>query len=251
MLSKTTDPDTDEQKFLLKVADFGLSNKSSATNRAKLLPIMWCAPEILNLPETSRGCTDNYKDTRRRRSDEICKGSKKSGGRRSSTPFWTKEADVWSFGILLWEIYHGAEKPYRCGSMEVLRVLIATQGLKPKIGAHVPKSVAFLMSICWSSEAKFRPDFKTICHRLDFQSESGNPSVTPIRSLIENLHDPFRESASYSLTEGVYVPTDDTTGNSSGYRTGGDENYHNQTKQSVSSNYNIDLDEHERIESFL
>ena len=66
------------------------------------------------------------------------------------------------------------------------------------------------------------------------------------RKLTDNLYWLFKESLCDSITEGGYVSTDDTTGNSiepQQRRTGGDDKCgQNQAKHSFSSNYNIDLD---------
>uniref|UniRef100_A0A6J0V0S4 Tyrosine-protein kinase n=1 Tax=Pogona vitticeps TaxID=103695 RepID=A0A6J0V0S4_9SAUR len=120
-----------------KVADFGLArvfkleneNVYEAKHETKL-PVKWTAPEAIRLNKFSI------------------------------------KSDVWSFGILLFEIITYGKMPY-AGLMgfQVLQKL--DQGYRIPQPANCPQELYNIMLQCWNAEPKERPTFETLQWRLE------------------------------------------------------------------------------------
>uniref|UniRef100_A0A8C2F7X8 Protein tyrosine kinase 7 (inactive) n=1 Tax=Cyprinus carpio TaxID=7962 RepID=A0A8C2F7X8_CYPCA len=76
------------------------------------------------------------------------------------------KADVWAFGVLMWEVFSLGELPYPALSDQ--QVLEGLQGgtlhLSPPVNS--PAYVCSLMSRCWASSPKERPTFSEILQTL-------------------------------------------------------------------------------------
>jgi len=118
-------------KFVVKVADFGLSAStySLKTNielqRIKCA-IRWTAPEALQ------------------------------------NDHWTEKSDVWSFGIVIFEIYTGGERPYSdiAEDNEVRGKVI--NGITPGYPPKCSEVLKILMDSCWKKFPEERNDFESI-----------------------------------------------------------------------------------------
>ena len=68
-------------------------------------------------------------------------------------------SDVWSFGILMWEMFNPlAKKPFDSYSnMDLMRKI--PQGLVPDIPEVAPSNIVRLMQECWRLEPQKRPSF--------------------------------------------------------------------------------------------
>ena len=85
---------------------------------------------------------------------------------------YTEKADVFSFGIILWELV-GREVPfseYEIAKSDFTYLLedAIIEGLRPTIpeGQFCPPGFISLMEDCWSGDPKARPQFEEICKRL-------------------------------------------------------------------------------------
>nr|XP_042903977.1 tyrosine-protein kinase transmembrane receptor Ror-like isoform X1 [Parasteatoda tepidariorum] len=119
--------------ILVKISDLGVSRHSCAKEyfriRNTLLPVRWMAPESL-LYGT-----------------------------------FTTESDVWSYGVLLWEIFSYGIRPYfNCDNQEVID-LVCTHQLLPR-PEYCPPFVYSIMNDCWHDTPSHRPNFKEIYNRL-------------------------------------------------------------------------------------
>nr|CAB3455453.1 unnamed protein product [Digitaria exilis] len=123
----------DPSRPICKVADFGLSKMKQATlvsgGMRGTLP--WMAPELLTM-----------------------------GGTKVS-----EKIDVYSFGIVMWEILTG-EDPY--DGMHYGGVIggILSNTLRPPVPASCHPEWKRLMEQCWSTEPERRPSFTEIASRL-------------------------------------------------------------------------------------
>ncbi|XP_036403304.1 inactive tyrosine-protein kinase 7 [Megalops cyprinoides] len=79
---------------------------------------------------------------------------------------FSTKTDVWSFGVLMWEVFSHGELPYTKLSDE--EVLEGLQGGKMKLPVpeNCPSKVYKLMVRCWGSSPKDRPSFSELVNAL-------------------------------------------------------------------------------------
>ena len=123
------------QDEICKVGDFGLLRelpKDVEIYVAKTkvaLPIRWMAPESLMRKEFSPA------------------------------------TDVWSFGIVMWEMYNPKGKPYK-GMNNTQVAVNVNQGVRLPIPEAYPPTVISIMKACWQHSPSKRPSFLLISSLL-------------------------------------------------------------------------------------
>src|SRR5437016_8756522 len=70
---------------------------------------------------------------------------------------YTKESDVHSFGMIMWEHTTG-KKPFYDRSHDHYLMLDILEGKRPEITKDTPESYADLMKKCWDPNPENRPD---------------------------------------------------------------------------------------------
>ena len=116
-----------------KVADFGVARvvDAACTMTAETGTYRWMAPEVVS----------------HQRYDAKC--------------------DVFSFGILLWEIATGGAVPYAGFTPLQAAVGVVQKGLRPTLPESGHPALCRLMTSCWDTSPGARPDFSTLVVQLD------------------------------------------------------------------------------------
>ncbi|XP_072245625.1 megakaryocyte-associated tyrosine-protein kinase [Leuresthes tenuis] len=124
-----------------KVSDFGLTKVDSKESDKAKLPVKWTAPEALKKEK-----------------------------------FSTK-SDVWSYGVLLWEIYSFGRQPYPKMSLKEVKEKVEG-GYRMEAPEDCPPCVYSLMTLCWEQEPRRRPSFPKLREKLEREMGKLSPSPT-------------------------------------------------------------------------
>ncbi|XP_067025573.1 tyrosine kinase receptor Cad96Ca-like [Acropora muricata] len=163
-----------DRNCVCKVADFGLyyhDFKYGHGNAKKgCVPVKWTAPEILF-------------------GDAAALSSK---------------SDVWSYGIVLYEIFTMGGIPYP-GWSEARTIAELQNGYRMPRPPHIESSLYHLMSTCWQEEPILRPEFLHIRNKLrEFiedelylglldHSKYDGSRYSNVEDLLENVDPPFKK----------------------------------------------------------
>uniref|UniRef100_A0A8C5NDF0 receptor protein-tyrosine kinase n=1 Tax=Gouania willdenowi TaxID=441366 RepID=A0A8C5NDF0_GOUWI len=119
-----------------KVSDFGLSRvleddaEGTYTTRGGKIPIRWTAPEAIEYRK------------------------------------FTSASDVWSFGIVMWEVMAFGERPYwDMSNHEVMKAI--NEAFRLPAPMDCPSAIYQLMLQCWQHDRAKRPRFFDIVNMLD------------------------------------------------------------------------------------
>ncbi|XP_023954740.1 muscle, skeletal receptor tyrosine protein kinase isoform X2 [Bicyclus anynana] len=103
---------------------------------------------------------------------------------------FTHESDVWSYGVVLWEIYSRGKQPfYGCNNYGATKKILRGILLVPP--EDCPRFACELMRACWAIDPRDRIGFDELCSKLETaQAEGGSgaqirlprPPATPLDS---------------------------------------------------------------------
>jgi len=120
-----------DAKYRVKVADFGLARtKAINTMTGQCGTFQWMAPEVIG--------SNHY----------------------------TEKADVFSFGIILWELV-ARQVPYAGMNAVQVSVQVMAKGLRPEIPPRCPAAYSHLIQECWDTDPNKRPSFTDVVKRLE------------------------------------------------------------------------------------
>ncbi|KAM4629281.1 megakaryocyte-associated tyrosine-protein kinase [Polymixia lowei] len=125
-----------------KVSDFGLTKLDCKTSDNVKLPVKWTAPEALKKEKFST------------------------------------RSDVWSYGVLLWEIFSYGRQPYPKMSLKEVKERVE-EGHRMDAPEDCPPGVYSLMMTCWEKEPRRRPSFHKLREKLDRELGKRGPSPEP------------------------------------------------------------------------
>ncbi|XP_072025627.1 uncharacterized protein [Amphiura filiformis] len=132
------------ENLVVKVADFGLSRDVHETDiyrmkETRKLPVKWMAIENLD------------------------------------RKIFTSKSDVWSYGVLFWEIFTRGDLPYsKIENKDLYYYLV--DGHRLECPEYCPKQIYEVMFDCWKDEADDRPSFPDIVSSLTCILDSNDPA---------------------------------------------------------------------------
>jgi insulin-like growth factor 1 receptor len=80
---------------------------------------------------------------------------------------YVSKSDVWSYGVVMWEMATLAEEPYQGMPHEHVVNYIIHEGGKPEIRPAFPEAMKEVMEMCWKRYPDDRPSFVDICSHLE------------------------------------------------------------------------------------
>lgn len=98
---------------------------------------------------------------------------------------FTTKSDVWSYGVLLWEIFSLGGNPYPGVVIDESFYKRLKNGYRMEKPDYAPDDVYEIMQSCWQTEPKERPEFSTLVTRVGDLLEAG------VRNYYLALNDPY------------------------------------------------------------
>ncbi|XP_033281459.1 ephrin type-A receptor 5 isoform X12 [Orcinus orca] len=144
--------------LVCKVSDFGLSRvleddpEAAYTTRGGKIPIRWTAPEAIAFRK------------------------------------FTSASDVWSYGIVMWEVVSYGERPYwEMTNQDVIKAV--EEGYRLPSPMDCPAALYQLMLDCWQKDRNSRPKFDEIVNMLDklIRNPSSLKTLVNASSRVPNL----------------------------------------------------------------
>lgn len=142
---------------LVKICDFGLArdimhDSNYISKGSTFLPLKWMAPESI------------------------------------FNNLYTTLSDVWSYGILLWEIFTLGGTPYPDLPMNELFYNALKRGYRMNKPAHASDEVFEIMKKCWDEKYEKRPEFSLLVHSV------GNMLSDSYKKKYTQVNDNFMKS---------------------------------------------------------
>uniref|UniRef100_A0AAQ5YM85 Vascular endothelial growth factor receptor 3 n=1 Tax=Amphiprion ocellaris TaxID=80972 RepID=A0AAQ5YM85_AMPOC len=99
---------------------------------------------------------------------------------------YTSQSDVWSFGVLLWEIFSLGASPYPGVQIDEEFCKRLKDGVRMRAPETASPEIYGIMLACWQGEPKDRPTFPALVQILGDLLQDNSLPVSPIRTLISD-----------------------------------------------------------------
>ncbi|CAH8463553.1 unnamed protein product [Schistosoma margrebowiei] len=156
---------------ICKVSDFGLTRKCNSdsdedayTFTGGKVPIRWTAPEAIMYRKI------------------------------------TFASDIWSFGIVAWELFSLGERPYWNWTNQAV-ITMLEKGYRLPSPNICPSDIYQIMTSCWHSNPDQRPDFSSICVEINHFIDSYLQTNKRIEQLNINQLKNDNGSLAFSLND--------------------------------------------------
>jgi len=141
-------------KYAVKISDFGMArtmDKGYYKTESKTIPVRWCSPEAIQIGKFS---------------------------------FYS---DVWSFGVVMWEIFSYGTIPYYGIPNERVIEKVTNEGYVLPLPKNCSKEIYQWMLNCWNQEPEQRPSFDILYDQIERkweeviqnQTRKGKPLPNP------------------------------------------------------------------------
>ncbi|XP_077978463.1 tyrosine-protein kinase receptor Tie-1-like [Glandiceps talaboti] len=100
---------------------------------------------------------------------------------------YTMKSDVWSYGVVLWEIVTLGASPYSAmSSKEVIRFL--QSGARMPKPRHCSDAIYDIMKECWCECIQDRPSFSNICLNVGRIVQDTNKEYLTMKEFEDHLY---------------------------------------------------------------
>ena len=79
---------------------------------------------------------------------------------------FSSQSDVWSFGVVLWEMFSLAKVPYAGLIVDEEFIRRLENGYRMEKPELMPQDIGRLMASCWKQEPRHRPTFSQLADTL-------------------------------------------------------------------------------------
>ncbi|KAE8287831.1 Platelet-derived growth factor receptor beta [Larimichthys crocea] len=155
---------------LVKICDFGLArdlmkDQDYIARGNSFLPVKWMAPESI------------------------------------FQNIYSSQSDVWSYGVLLWEIFSLGGSPYPDVPMTQEFYSALKRGYRMSRPDHAPDNIFDLMKQCWEEKPQFRPSFSSLVASV------GNMLSDDYKKCYQQLTENFMKSENPAVVRSRLSPS--------------------------------------------
>ncbi|WKY09079.1 hypothetical protein Q1695_001880 [Nippostrongylus brasiliensis] len=175
---------------LIKISDFGLSkiveeiggggkaqgSENQEEPPLEQIPLRWMAPETLRRPQ-----------------------------------LWSLKSDIWSYGVLLYEIFNEGQKPWPNDPPKKIATLIR-KGKMLEMPAKTPPPIKEMVARIWNVDPALRPTMDELAKRItQLRKEPTYKTLDPKKTIIKRIVNKTKtETLAEEDTESMKVNTNTT-----------------------------------------
>ncbi|XP_030755261.1 vascular endothelial growth factor receptor 1 isoform X3 [Sitophilus oryzae] len=112
---------------------------------------------------------------------------------------FSTQSDVWSFGVVLWELFSLARTPYPGMEADERLYHKLVEGYRMEPPMYAPREMYSMMEDCWQSKPLARPTFTALTERIGYLLEES------VRKHYVDLNDPYLAMNTHQLEDTDYL----------------------------------------------